>query len=110
MFPLQCSDFEFHSDYAAAQSWIALFLQHVEDVAAKLRVFVYAIRSAAAVGDSTRAIELGTEGLALAGLRFPDSTEEADEIVVGTRARLALSCSEIDARLLQLVGAGQYIN
>lgn len=99
------TDPQLNSDYAAAQSWIALFLRHVEDVAAKLRVYVYAIRSAAAVGDSTRAIELGAEGLALAGLHFPDSADEADAIVVGTRARLALSCSEIDVRSLHLAAA-----
>ncbi|GJN88386.1 hypothetical protein Rhopal_001352-T1 [Rhodotorula paludigena] len=83
------------TDYAAAQEFVRVYLEHAKDQVAKLRVYSRSIRCAAAVGDSVRAIEIGRSALAMVGLVFPSTTEAADALVEDTRERLALSLDAI---------------
>ncbi|GAA5970007.1 hypothetical protein JCM11641_000231 [Rhodosporidiobolus odoratus] len=85
------------TDYAAAQEYIRIFLSHAKDDVAKLRVYAKAIRCSSAVGDSTRAIDLGREGLALVGVIFPDTIETANMLVEETRSKWALTVEAIEA-------------
>ncbi|GAA5989125.1 hypothetical protein JCM10908_001168 [Rhodotorula pacifica] len=84
------------TDYPAVQGYVRTFLQHADNQVAKLRTYVHSIRSAAAVGDSARAIEIGRQALASAGYRLPDTTEEAECIVQEIRKRLALTADQLD--------------
>ncbi|GAA5903955.1 uncharacterized protein JCM6883_002039 [Sporobolomyces salmoneus] len=83
------------TDYAAAQEYIRLYLAHVPDVVAKLRVYARSIRCASAVGDSRRAIELGREGLAMAGVDLPDDEEKATQVEGIVRSQLSLGVRDI---------------
>ncbi|GAA5947465.1 hypothetical protein JCM3765_001690 [Sporobolomyces pararoseus] len=83
------------TDYAAAQEYIRIYLAHVPDVVAKLRVYARSIRCASAVGDSLRAIELGREGLAMAGVNLPDVTEEALQVEEAVRSQLSLGVEDV---------------
>ncbi|GAA5908410.1 hypothetical protein JCM6882_007929 [Rhodosporidiobolus microsporus] len=85
------------TDYQAAQEYVRVFLAHSKDPVAKLRVVAVSIRCATAVGDSNKAIDIGREGLASVGLRFPETTEEAETLVEGIRKKLALSLEGIEA-------------
>lgn len=100
-FPLLTSSAS-HSDYAAAQEYVRVFLTHSKDKIAKLRIYSVSIRCATAVGDSLKAIEIGREGLASVGVVFPELAEEADALVEETRKSLALTIEGIEVRFLSL--------
>lgn len=86
-------------DYAAAQEYIRIYLAHVPDIVSKLRVQARSIRCASAVGDSLRAIEVGREGLAMAGVLLPDDAEEARQVEETVRSQLSLGVQDIEASL-----------
>ncbi|GAA6006530.1 hypothetical protein JCM11491_004996 [Sporobolomyces phaffii] len=83
------------TDYAAAQEYIRIYLAHVPDIVAKLRVYARSIRCASAVGDSLRAIELGREGLAMAGVILPEEEQDALLVEETVRSQLSLGVSDI---------------
>lgn len=62
-----------------------IFLDHSRNMVAKLRVYARSIRSASAMGDSARAIEIGREGLAMVGVHLPDDTKEAEALAAAIR-------------------------
>lgn len=87
-------------DYPAVQGYVRTFLEHANDQVAKLRIYVYSIRSASAVGDSAQAIEIGRRALASVGHRLPETAQEADAVVQEIRAKLSLSHTQLDVRVL----------
>ncbi|GAA5904910.1 hypothetical protein JCM5296_006141 [Sporobolomyces johnsonii] len=85
------------TDYAAAQEYVRIYLQHVRDDVAKLRVYARSIRCASATGDSAKAIQIGREGLAVVGVNFPDVTAEADAVADSIREKLSLTIADVEA-------------
>ncbi|BGP60434.1 hypothetical protein NBRC10512_004439 [Rhodotorula toruloides] len=83
------------TDYGAAQEYVRVFLQHSRDTVAKLRVYAVAIRCASATGDSAKAIDVGREGLAMAGHVFPETAEAAEALIVEVREKLALDVETV---------------
>ncbi|BGP14068.1 hypothetical protein JCM10213v2_002006 [Rhodosporidiobolus nylandii] len=84
------------TDYGAAQEYVRVFLSHSKSEVDKLRVYARSIRCATAVGDSSKAMEIGREGLASVGVVFPATAEEADALVEDTRERLGLTVEGIE--------------
>ncbi|GAA5944373.1 hypothetical protein JCM1841_000753, partial [Sporobolomyces salmonicolor] len=84
------------TDYAAAQQYVRIYLHHVRDDVAKLRVYARSIRCASATGDSAQAIQIGREGLAMVGVNFPDVTAEADAVAASIREKLSLTVTDIE--------------
>lgn len=72
-----------------------IFLDNSRDLVAKLRVYARSIRSASAMGDSTKAIEIGREGLAMVGVHLPDDTAEANAIAETIRNELGFTSETI---------------
>ncbi|ORY92797.1 hypothetical protein BCR35DRAFT_311761 [Leucosporidium creatinivorum] len=83
------------TDYPASQEYVRIFLDHSKDTVAKLRVYARSIRSASAMGDSTKAIEIGREGLAMVGVNLPDDTEEATKLAETIRHELGFTSESI---------------
>ncbi|GAA6001160.1 hypothetical protein JCM10207_007438 [Rhodosporidiobolus poonsookiae] len=99
------------TDYAAAQEYVRVFLNHSRDNVAKLRIYARSIRCASAMGASDKAIDIGREGLAMVGFSFPETAEAAAAQVEETRKRLALTKETIDglseaARMTDKIAAG----
>ncbi|BGP22990.1 hypothetical protein JCM10295v2_001881 [Rhodotorula toruloides] len=84
------------TDYGAAQEYVRVFLQHSRDKVVKLRVYAVAIRCASATGDSAKAIDVGREGLAMAGYDFPATAEAAEALIVEIREKLALDVETVE--------------
>jgi len=65
-------------------------------------VYARSIRCATATGDSSGAIEIGREGLAMVGITLPSTTADAEAKVDATRKQLALGSDTIEVRPLLL--------
>ncbi|GAA5835589.1 hypothetical protein JCM9279_004589 [Rhodotorula babjevae] len=85
------------TDYPAAQQFVRQYLAHSKNNVDKLRVYARSIRCATATGDSSGAIEIGREGLAMVGITLPRTTADAEAKVDATRKELALSSDAIEA-------------
>ncbi|GAA6060973.1 hypothetical protein JCM10212_006555 [Sporobolomyces blumeae] len=85
------------TDYPAAQEYVRLYLDHVVNPVARLRVYARAIRCASATGDSLKAIDIGREGLAMAGVVLPDQADEAARLADRVQEQLALDVEGIKA-------------
>ncbi|GAA5916163.1 hypothetical protein JCM8208_002128 [Rhodotorula glutinis] len=85
------------TDYPAAQQFVRQYLAHSKNDVDKLRVYARSIRCATATGDSSGAIEIGREGLAMVGIVLPRTAADADAKVDATRKELALSTDAIEA-------------
>ncbi|GAA5929492.1 hypothetical protein JCM3775_002356 [Rhodotorula graminis] len=85
------------TDYPAAQQFVRQYLAHSKNDVDKLRVYARSIRCATATGDSSGAIEIGREGLAMVGIVLPGTAADAEAKVASTRKELALSVDAIEA-------------
>ncbi|KAK4703939.1 hypothetical protein P7C70_g2274, partial [Phenoliferia sp. Uapishka_3] len=79
------------ADYAASQEYVSLFLENAKDIVSKLRIYSRSLKCATATGDSTRAITIGREGLAMIGIRLPSETEDAQQLATQIRAEIDFS-------------------
>ncbi|KAM0752526.1 hypothetical protein T439DRAFT_379572 [Meredithblackwellia eburnea MCA 4105] len=98
------------ADYAASQEFVSVFLANAKDTVAKLRVYMRSLRAATATGDTMRAIEIGREGLAMAGITFPDLTEDGVAVAKAVREEIsiedAIKAMETKPKLTDPIAAG----
>lgn len=85
-----------YRDYKASQNYVRVFLAHSKDDIAKLRVYARSVRAATATGESSEAIAVGREGLAMVGVHFPEDTTEANLLAGQIREELALTTKDIN--------------